>query len=465
MKLYNTLTRQVDEITPISHDTVTVYTCGPTVYDFAHIGHWFNYIRMDLLIRTLKATGLTPNWVMNITDVGHLVSDADDGEDKLEKGAKREGKTAWEVADYYTKDFIAGMKILNMLTPNHIVKATDHIDEQINLIKTLETKGFTYTTSDGVYYDTSLFEGYASFARLDLDEQQASGRISFNPDKRNQSDFALWKLSPEGSSRDMEWDSPWGKGFPGWHIECSAMSMKYLGESIDIHTGGIDHIPVHHTNEIAQSEAATGKRFANNWMHSNHVMVDGEKISKSIGNGIRLQELMEKGITASAIRLNVLESHYRSQSKFSMPNLLAAQNRLRDYRAMADLRFQVMSFKQDDIGMIDLIKRVTNALTDDLDTPLVLQLLSSYQNITADTLVSDTNLREFEDGLKDLDELLGLELLSSLDISTQQKAIINERQIARDANDWFKSDQLRDELVSQGISLRDTPMGQIWSRI
>ena len=232
-----------------------------------------------------------------------------------------------------------------------------------------------------------------------------------------------------------------------------------------ISTGGIDHIPVHHTNEIAQSEAATGKRFANNWMHSNHVMVDGEKISKSIGNGIRLQELMEKGITASAIRLNVLESHYRSQSKFSMPNLLAAQNRLRDYRAMADLRFQVMSFKQDDIGMIDLIKRVTNALTDDLDTPLVLQLLSSYQNITADTLVSDTNLREFEDGLKDLDELLGLELLSSLDISTQQKAIINERQIARDANDWPKSDQLRDELVSQGISLRDTPMGQIWSRI
>ena len=238
MKLYNTLTRSVDEINPQNPPKVTVYTCGPTVYDYAHVGHWFNYVRMDTLIRTLKLSGLDTTWVMNITDVGHLVSDADEGEDKLEKGAKREGKTAWEVAEFYTKDFLECMAKLNILTPDHIPKATDHISEQIELIKSLESKGYTYIISDGVYYDTSKFAEYAKFAQLDLEGQQAGARVNINEEKRNQTDFALWKFSPKhmesdsdmsSKKRDMEWESPWGVGFPGWHIECSAMSMKYLG--------------------------------------------------------------------------------------------------------------------------------------------------------------------------------------------------------------------------------------------
>lgn len=317
MRLYNTLTRTIDELKPINAPIVTVYTCGPTVYDYPQIGNWFTYVRWDTLIRTLKASGLQPNWVLNVTDVGHLVSDADEGEDKLEKGARREGKTAWDIAKFYTNDFVAGMHALNMLIPDQMPRATDHIAEQIDLIKKLEDKGFTYTTSDGIYYDTAKFPRYADFAKLDLDEQQAGARVKVNPEKRNSTDFALWKFSPKDHKRDMEWDSPWGKGFPGWHLECSAMSMKYLGETIDIHTGGIDHVPIHHTNEVAQSEAITGKPLANIWLHGNHIMVNGEKISKSLGNSIRLQDIQAKGFSPIVLRLHVLESHYRSQSKFS----------------------------------------------------------------------------------------------------------------------------------------------------
>jgi cysteinyl-tRNA synthetase len=338
MKLYNTLSRQIETITPIKPPVVTVYTCGPTVYDFPHIGNWFTFIRYDIVVRTLQTSGFAPRWVMNITDVGHLVSDADEGEDKLEKGARREGKTAWDVAAYYTDYFTSGLKRLRFTQPTYLPKATAHISEQIDLIRTLETKGYTYKTSDGIYYDTSKFPHYADFARLDIDEQQAGARVDFNPEKRTASDFALWKFSPADQQRDMEWDSPWGRGFPGWHVECSAMSMKYLGETLDIHAGGIDHIPVHHTNEIAQSEGATGKQYAHIWMHTNHISVEGEKISKSLGNGLTLEDLENHHIDLQAFRLHVLESHYRSQSKFSWTSLEAAQNRLHHWREVADLK-------------------------------------------------------------------------------------------------------------------------------
>lgn len=470
MKLYNTLTRNREDILPINMQAVTVYTCGPTVYDYAHIGHWFTYVRADMLIRTLIVAGLNPKWIMNITDVGHLVSDADDGEDKLEKGARREGKTSWEVADFYTQDFLTGMELLNILRPHHIVKATDHITEQVELIQKLESKGFSYVIDDGVYYDTSLFEGYAAFARLDLDEQQSCGRVTANPQKRNAADFALWKLSPPGSKRDMEWDSPWGKGFPGWHIECSAMSMKFLGETIDIHTGGIDHIPVHHTNEIAQSEAATGKRFANIWMHSNHVMVNNEKISKSLGNGVRLQEIVERGISPEAIRLHILESHYRSQSKFSWDSLQAAQNRLQDLRAFADLKHQ----SDDDIALSlgndyfeKLTMTITESLKNDLSTPEALRILSEsmdyvYQHGHGLSPVHDSDFDKF---LKFLDAAFGLELSKRPDISAEQWSIIRQRQLARDDADWIKSDELRSKLAEQGIGLRDNDAGQTWYRL
>lgn len=464
MRLYNTLTRQVEEIKPQEPPVLGVYTCGPTVYDYSHIGHWFNYVRMDILMRALKIDGFKTKWIMNITDVGHLVSDADEGEDKLEKGARREGKTAWEVAKFYTQDFLEGMKLLNMLEPDHIVKATDHIPEQIALIKKLEEKDYTYAIDDGIYYDTSKFAHYADFAGLDLDEQQAGARVNFNSQKRNASDFALWKFSPIGHQRDMEWDSPWGKGFPGWHVECSAMSMKYLGETIDIHTGGIDHVPVHHTNEIAQSEAATGKHFANYWMHSNHVMVNGDKISKSLGNGIRLQEIVEKGIQPEAIRLHVLESHYRSQSKFTWESLQAAQNRLQDLLALAALRWQARPTVDDSatFALEDVPLELARIVSDDLNTPQAMAFLSQISSQLLTVLIEKDMLKHFEIMLQGIDNLLGLKLMDVPDITADQKKLVAQREHARANKEWAKSDELRNELSEQGIGLRDTSQGAIW---
>jgi len=452
MRLYNTLTRSVDEIKPLRAPEVTVYTCGPTVYDYLHVGNWFTYIREDILIRTLKASGLQPKWVMNITDVGHLVSDADEGEDKLEKGAKREGKTAWDVAKFYTEYFERGLKRLNILQPDFLPRATDHIAEQIALIQKLEEKDFTYKISDGIYYDTAKFPRYADFARLDIDEQEAGKRVEFNAEKRNTSDFALWKFSPADHQRDMEWDSPWGKGFPGWHIECSAMSMKYLGETLDIHAGGIDHIPVHHTNEIAQSEAATGKSFAQVWMHSNHITIEGEKISKSLGNGITLEDIEGRGISLDAFRLHVLESHYRSQSKFSWDSLEAAQNRLKNWQAVADLRWQLPA---DDIFTIPVLEQLEN----DLNTPIALSDIDA-----GFTLITAKNKAPSVAALEEIRDLLGINLLQS-DVSDEQKQLIAEREQARSDADWAKSDTLRDQLAEQGIGLRDTPDGAIWYRL
>ncbi len=464
MKLYNTLTKQEDEITPLNPPVVTVYTCGPTVYDYSHVGHLFNYVRMDMLIRVLKAGGYKTKWVMNITDVGHLVSDADEGEDKLEKGAKREGKSAWEIAEFYTQDFFEGMKLLNNLKPDHIVKATDHIKDQIRLIKILEEKGFTYIIDDGVYYDTSLFPKYGQFANLDLDEQQAGARVEVNPQKRQPYDFALWKFSPKDSHRDMEWGSPWGKGFPGWHIECSAMSMKYLGDTLDIHTGGIDHIPIHHTNEIAQSEAATGKPLANYWLHSNHVLIDGKKISKSLGNSIRLQEVIERGYEPEVLRLHILESHYRNQSRFSWDSLEAAKHRLDDLRAMAALRYQVQETVHDaaTFSLEDVPDELKNILQNDLNTPEALAFLSHVNTQLLLVLIEDDMLDHFVLMLEGIDWLLGLNLSKVKDISSRQKNLIMEREAARKNNDWGRADSLRNELENQKVGIRDTDNGPIW---
>jgi len=468
MKLYNTLNRKTEELAPLHAPEVTVYTCGPTVYDYAHIGHWFTYIRWDTLIRALQVSGLRPKWVMNITDVGHLVSDADEGEDKLEKGARREGKTAWEVADFYTADFLSEMKSLNIQEPTYLTKATEHIAEQIELIQKLEAKGFTYAIDDGVYYDTSKFPRYGDFAKLDLEEQQAGARVQYNEQKRNPTDFALWKFSPKDQQRDMEWDSPWGKGFPGWHIECSAMAMKYLGETLDIHTGGIDHIPVHHTNEIAQSEVVTGKPFANMWLHSNHVLIEGEKISKSLGNGIRLKDITEKGISLEAFRLHVLESHYRSQSKFSWESLQAAQNRLNDIRAWADLRYQPSADTMPE--ELDLLFKSTRegileAMQDDLNTPVALATLGKLMNYMSNIPIPGVEGKYTDGTLAFLDAVFGLNIANRPDITDEQKALIQTRETARNNKDWAASDEARDKLTEQGIGLRDTPHGAVWYRL
>jgi cysteinyl-tRNA synthetase len=467
MRLYNTPAGTIEEITPINPPEVTIYTCGPTVYDYAHIGHWFTYIRADTLIRTLQTGGLKPKWIMNITDVGHLVSDADEGEDKLEKGAKREGKTAWEIAEFYTKDFVKEMKLLHIRQPAYMPKATDHIAEQIALIQKLENKGFVYVIDDGVYYDTSKFPKYADFAHLDLAEQQAGARVNFNPQKRNLADFALWKFSPAGQHRDMEWESPWGKGFPGWHIECSAMSMHYLGETLDIHTGGTDHIPVHHTNEIAQSEAATGKGFVHYWMHSNHVLVDDQKISKSLGNGIRLQDIIDKGIPPEAVRLLVLESHYRTQSKFSWETLEAAHNRLKDLQALAALRWQPREFTHDagTFALEDVPQVLADFLADDLNTPEALAFLSQASTQLLTVHIEKDMVDHFENMLQGIDDLLGLSLMAVADISDEQKSLIKQREAARAKQDWQQSDTIRDQLAGQGIGLNDALHGVIWFRL
>jgi len=462
MKLYNTLTRQIDELHPLNAPEVTVYTCGPTVYDYAHIGHWFTYIRWDMLIRTLQASGLRPKWVMNITDVGHLVSDADEGEDKLEKGARREGKTAWEVAEFYAADFLREMSELHIQTPNFLTKATEHIPEQIELIQKLEAKGYTYIIDDGVYYDTAKFPAYADFAKLDLEEQQAGARVEYNQQKRNPTDFALWKFSPKDQQRDMEWESPWGVGFPGWHIECSAMSMKYLGETLDIHTGGIDHIPVHHTNEIAQSEAVTGKPFANMWLHSNHVLIEGEKISKSLGNGIRLHDIEAKGISLDAFRLHVLESHYRSQSKFSWESLSAAQNRLMGYKMAAAQLHQAYAAQVNEHADFSASKQqILEALQNDLRTPLALAALSTAMTWLEAKGLHHSQTGELHDYLQFIETILGIDL-SVPDISDEQKTLMRDRHDARQAKDWVTSDQLRDQLAGQGIGLHDTASGTTW---
>jgi cysteinyl-tRNA synthetase len=473
-RFHNTLTRQIDEFTPIDPKRVTLYTCGPTVYNYLHVGNWVAYIRWDTLVRALSLSGYTVDRVMNITDVGHLVSDADDGEDKMEKGAKREGKTAWEIAEMYTADFMEGMKQLNLIIPEHITKATEHIAEQINLVKTLEEKGYTYKISDGVYFDTAKFGKYPDFARLDLDELKAGARVEYNTEKRNPADFALWKFTPEGQTRDMEWDSPWGKGFPGWHLECSAMAMKYLGETLDIHTGGIDHIPVHHTNEIAQSEASTGKQFANYWLHNSHLLSEGTKISKSLGNGFTLKDLTEKGYSPMDFRMFVLQSHYRTESNFTWDNLTSAQNRLRHWREIAVLRWQTHDTLIDDdekgadelsVILLQAIQGASDALQDDLNTPMALKIIEeTFTRIEAKG-IKDVHHEALVRLLDFIDEALGLQLLSDTpDIGDEAKMLIIERQRAREAKDWHKSDELRDKLLKNGVTVRDTASGPIWSK-
>lgn len=468
MKLHNTLTNKKELFTPISNDKVTLYTCGPTVYSEPLIGNWVAYIRWDILIRTLQANGYETERVMNITDVGHLTSDADEGEDKMQKGARREGITEWEVARRYTELFLDGMERLNLLPPEHLTKATEHIDIQIELVKTLEEKGFTYVLDDGVYFDTSKFPSYVDFAHLNPEAQQAGARVEFNSGKRNISDFVLWRLTPTGETRTMEWDSPWGRGIPGWHLECSAMAMKYLGTTLDIHTGGIDHIPVHHTNEIAQSEAATGQKFANYWLHANFLLSEGTKISKSLGNGYVLSDLEQKGFRPVVFRMFVLQSHYRTESNFTWQNIAAAKNRLQRWYDIASLRWQVSGADagNESSGSILAAKSAAlTALSDDLNTPEALVALEKAFDIIEASSLDMLHAETLRDLLNWIDTTLGLDLIDMTpDISNEQKEIIRQRQQARQQKDWNTSDKLRDELSSQNIIVKDTPTGTFWSR-
>ena len=432
---------------------------------------------------------------MNITDVGHLVSDEDEGEDKLQKGAKREGKTAWQVAELYTEDFLSGMKRLSLIQPNHITKATDFIDEQLNLVRVLKSKGLTYQISDGIYFDTAKFPNYADFARLNLDSQQAGARVSINQEKRNQSDFALWKFSPQNEQRDMEWPTPTDileyeipkiedgatapnsnsqlpiakMGFPGWHLECSAMAMNILGDTLDIHTGGIDHIPVHHTNEIAQSEGASGVRFSNFWLHNNHLKSNGTKISKSLQNGYTLDDLEAKGYSPLDYRMFVLQGHYQSEGNFSFENLSAARQRRRHWRNIAALRHQIHDtiepHQERKIASYATRQAVVEALNDNLNTPEALRVVDDAFDRLPLQSIDSINRPAFINTLEGIDELLGLNLISSTpDISDDAKQLILERERAREDKNWSRSDELRQKLHSEHeIDVQDTKSSTLWS--
>jgi len=466
LTLHNSLSRKLEKFTPLGPKLVLIYTCGPTVYDTPHIGNWYAFLRWDLLIRALQASGYHTKWVMNITDVGHLTSDADEGQDKLEKGAEREHKTAWEVANEYSDYFLKGLERLNFSEPDLLPKATDNIPEQIKFVQSLEQQGLTYVIDDGVYFDTGKIDNYGKLAQLDVKNLIEGARVKVNSQKHHLSDFALWKFSPKDHKRDMEWDSPWGKGFPGWHLECSTMIDKFLGSTIDIHGGGIDHIPVHHTNEIAQSESLHHQPLANYWLHSNFIKVDGQKISKSLGNLITLEDIEKKGFSLEVFRLLVLESHYRSEAQFSWDTLHAAQNRLDSYQAMADLRWQPIASK--DFGnhiFTDTYQAMLQAMQDDLDTPKTLTVLSNLANQLNADAISTNNVKELELFLEKINQLLGLQLSKRGDISNEQKDLLAKRQTARDNQDWAASDQIRDQLKSQGLGVRDTADGQIWHKI
>ena len=474
LTLHNTLTGKDDAFMPISSGRVTLYTCGPTVYNYLTVGNWVPYIYWDTLVRTLLTNGYNIERVMNITDVGHLVSDGDEGEDKLEKGARREGKTAWEVAEFYAEDFLAGMEKLGLIMPEHIARATDFIPRQLELVRTLKEKGYTYEIDDGIYFDTSKFPTYADFAHLDLKAQKAGARVEFNNEKRNPSDFALWKFTPPGTKRDMEWETPKDllekneakMGFPGWHLECSAIAMNFLGSTLDIHTGGIDHIPVHHTNEIAQSESATSKPFAHYWLHNNHMKVDGTKISKSLGNGYTLQDLAKKGFSPLDYRMFVLQGQYSNEGNFTFENLEAAKNRLQHWKNVAALRHQVhdtINKPDEDDPSLAVIGAMKEALNDNLNTPEALRLVDEVFSHLESHRLEMIDVQSLNDVLDTIDDLLGLQLLATTpDIEEGTKQLIIERERAREAKDWAKSDELRDELYTQGITIRDTPSGSIW---
>lgn len=482
LRFYNTLTSQIEEFVAINPKKVSVYSCGPTVYDYPHIGNWVSYIYWDILVRTLIANGYDVDRVMNITNVGHLSSDADDGEDKLQKGAHREGKTAWEVAEFYTQDFLNGMNSLGLIIPQHIAKVTDYIPQQLELVRKLKTKGYTYQINDGIYFDTSKFKTYADFAHLDLDSLKAGARVEFNPEKRNPSDFALWKFSPTNEKRDMEWETPADllddsveqslpMGFPGWHLECSTIAMTILGETIDIHTGGIDHIPIHHTNEIAQSEAASGVKFCNYWLHNNHLKIDGTKVSKSLGNGYTLKDIHDKGFDPLDLRMLALQGSYRNEGNFTFKSLEGANNRLNNWRNIAALRHQIHDTLQDDNEkeseiaalITESSKNILNAVNDDLGTSEALKVIDYIFSILSNSNLSNINRQSFLDLLETIDSILGLQLIDRTpDISDDIKRLILERNQARLQKDWKKSDKLRDQLLKQDIVMRDTDHGSIW---
>ena len=457
LKVYNTLSRKKEEFKPLVGNTVRMYSCGPTVYNYAHIGNLRTYIFMDILRRTLRYDGYKINGVMNITDVGHLLSDRDDGEDKMATAAKREQKSPYEIADYYAGVFYTDIDKLNISRPEIIAKATDHINDMIEYVKALVDKGYGYETSDGIYFDISKFKEYGKLSRLNLDEQIAGARVEVNSEKRHPADFALWKKAePE---HIMQWESPWGMGYPGWHIECSTMSKKYLGDVFDIHTGGVDHIPVHHENEIAQSEALEDKKTVDYWMHGEFMLVNNGKMSKSLGNTYRISQLEEMGYTALDFRYFCLNAHYRKKLNFTFEGLDAAK---KSYERLLGALYQHKTSPKstDEEKLARYKKEFEDAINDDLNIPMALGVLWK--------MVREEKSKDIYKLALDMDKVFGLSLdkakavesdETESDIPDEVTALVNERSEAKKAKNYALADEIRAKISALGYAVTDTKDG------
>lgn len=460
LKLYNTLTRKKEEFVPLKKGTVKMYSCGPTVYNYAHIGNMRAYIFMDTLRKVLKYNGYKVKHVMNITDVGHLVSDADEGEDKMAKTARIENRSVYEIAKEYTDAFMKDIKALNIDTPEHIAKATEHIREMEIYVNDIVKNGYAYETSKGVYFDTSKLPNYGKMlSNNNIDDLKAGARVEVDTEKRNPQDFALWIKAPK--EHIMKWNSKWGLCYPGWHIECSAMSRKYLGDKFDIHTGGVDHIPIHHENEIAQSIGATGHNLANYWMHVEFLLIDGGKMSKSLGNVYTLNDLKAKGIDALSYRYFTYSSHYRNKLNFTWDAIKAAKNSLNKLRDMIALHKDVN--KKIDKNIISKYEeQFLDAINDDMNMPVAISIVWEIAK-------EKEKSNDFYELIKKFDSVLSLDLdkndKEDINIPEDIKLILNERKDARKNKNFAKSDELRDKLKELGYIVKDTKDGQIIEKV
>ena len=461
LKLYNTLTRKKEKFSAINSEEVRMYSCGPTVYSYAHIGNFRTYIFMDTLRRVLKYNGYKLKHVMNITDVGHLESDADEGEDKMEKAAKKEKKTPYEIAEYYTKIFLRDYNRLNIDKPEKIVKATDHIEDMMQFVKGLINNGYAYETSKGIYFDISKLDKYPVLSSRKLKEQIAGARVEVDNEKRNPEDFAVWIKAPE--NHIMKWESPWGLSYPGWHIECSAMSRKYLGDVFDIHTGGIDHIPTHHENEIAQSKGLTGKNPANIWMHCDFIQIDGGKMSKSLGNVYTLDILQQNGIEPLAYKLFCFSSHYRNKINFTFEGAKSAVISLNRLREGYKNHLNGNSIIEKSI-IEEYENRFHEAINDDLNIPIAM-------SVVWEVVRNSKKSKDLADLLLKFDTVLGLNIKNSeetklkLDIPEEIQSLINKRKKARDEKNWKLSDELRDKIKQLGYQVIDNKDGMTVKKI
>ena len=458
VKLYNTLTKQKSNFVPLNGNEVRIYSCGPTVYSYAHIGNFRTYIFMDNLRRMLEYNGYNLKHVMNITDVGHLESDSDEGEDKMEKAAKKENKSPYEIAEFYTKAFFKDMEKLHIERPEIIAKATEHIPDMLEFAKEIVKNGYGYETSTAIYFDVSKLDKYPVLSNRNIEEQIAGARVDVDPEKRNPYDFAIWIKAPK--NHIMKWDSPWGLSYPGWHLECSAMSRKYLGEEFDIHTGGVDHIPTHHENEIAQSKGAFGKIPAKIWMHVEFLQIDGGKMSKSLGNVYTISQLEEKGIEALAYKLFCYTAHYRTKLNFTFEGAAASQkalNRLRE----AFVKHNNGNDNVDDELIQKYKNKFLDAINDDLNMPLAMSTVWELAR-------NDLKSRKISDLLLDFDRVLGLDLKNSEKYLEEQNKVelpdeiadlLEKRKKAREEKNWQLSDEIRDVLKEKGYIVKDTKEG------